>query len=202
MRHGVVVIVGSGKTGKSALAFAVAELWPARPRYLLELYRFDVAFEGFEAVSSVRSVPPGSVVVIEDAARLFAARGSASRDRLAGWLSLISHRDIVVVITVQSTAILDLDFFRTQRVVMLHKIVWDVDLLYERDQMRELQLAANLRLREAMGRMPAADPRAFTYASERDEVVLFDPPGWWIDGIHSHYLRDSSPPDPSKEAVF
>ena len=192
MRHGVVVFLGSGKTGKSATLFSVCEMFFSdRKKCLLETYDFDRSlFPGYAVYWDLENIPPGSVVVIEDAARIFSSRGSGSRADLDGWLSLISHRDIVVLISVQSTAILDLQFFRTQRVIFMHKRVWDTDLRFERPELQELQAAANLRLQEACARYPDMDPRIFTYCSDYDEVILVPLVSWWTDA-QSHYLRDA-----------
>lgn len=192
MRHGVILFLGSGKTGKSATLFSLCELFfPDRRHCLLETWEFDPRiFPGYDVVGDLEQIPPGSVVVIEDAARVFSSRGSASRTDLDGWLSIISHRDIVVLLSVQSTAILDLQFFRTQRVIIMHKRVWDTDLKFERPELQSLQLTANLRLAEAAVRYPSLDPRVFTYCSDTDEVLMMPLVPWWSDR-QSHYLRDS-----------
>ena len=192
MRHGVLLFLGSGKTGKSATLFSIVEMFfSGRKKCLLETWDFDRSlFPGYSVYWDLENIPPGSVVVIEDAARVFSSRGSASRVDLDGWLSLISHRDIIFLISVQSTAILDLQFFRTQRVIFFHKRVWDTDLRFERPELQELQATANLRLAEAAARYPELDPRIFTYCSDYDEVLLVPLVPWWTDA-QSHYLRDA-----------
>ncbi|MDO5853584.1 MAG: hypothetical protein Q4Q62_05995 [Thermoplasmata archaeon] len=188
----MLLFLGSGKTGKSATLFSTVELFfPDRKKCLLETWDFDRGlFPGYSVFWDLENIPPGSVVVIEDAARVFSSRGSASRTDLDGWLSLISHRDIVVLISVQSTAILDLQFFRTQRVVFMHKRVWDTDLKFERPELQSLQMTANLRLAEAAAIHPEMDPRVFTYCSDSDEVLVIPLVDWWTDA-QSHYLRDA-----------
>ncbi|MDR1404107.1 MAG: hypothetical protein LBJ20_00870 [Candidatus Methanoplasma sp.] len=195
MKHGVIIVVGSGKTGKSTLLFSLSDrFFSDRPRYILETYDFDNSlFPGYSVVKTVWDVPPGSLLVVEDVGRLFPARGSQKQAALSGWVSLISHKDIVVLLSVQSTAILDIDFFRTQRVILLHKLVWDVDLRFEREELRPLQVTANLRIRKAIASRPGYDQRSFSYCADNDEIVIMDPPAWWIHGIHSHYLRNSVP---------
>ena len=81
MPHGIIGISASGKMGKSALAFAIAEYVPnlrSRRRFLFETAQADLScFPGFELITDLDDVPPGSLVIIEDLGRIFGARGSA-----------------------------------------------------------------------------------------------------------------------------
>ena len=90
MPHGIIGISASGKMGKSALAFSIAELVPGlrdRPHYLFETAQADLScFPGFTLVTDLDDVPSGSLVIIEDLGRIFGARGSAQNQQLPRWL--------------------------------------------------------------------------------------------------------------------
>ena len=136
MPHGIIGISASGKMGKSALAFAIAEYVPnlrSRRRFLFETAQADLScFPGFELVTDLDDVPPGSLVIIEDLGRIFGARGSAQNQMLPRWLGVISHKGIVVIFTIQSLSDADISLFRSQNFIELHKIMWDEDLQFER----------------------------------------------------------------------
>ena len=195
MKHGVLIYLGSGKQGKSSALFSTVErFWPNEYKSLIETYKIDPGiFPGYHLTSNLASVPCDSVAVIEDAGRIFSARGSQNQTLLSRYLPTISHLDVKVLISVQSTSILDMDFFRTQRVLFMHKLVWDTDLKFERSELQELQVTANLRIREAMINNPGVDYRSFTYCSDYDEVLSLPLVPWWSDR-QSHFLREAIAP--------
>jgi hypothetical protein len=193
MKHGIIVVVGSGKTGKSTCVHAIVEKYYSdRKKVLLETWDFDrKIFSMYSVYYDIENVPPGSVVVIEDIGRLFPGRGSQSVTYLSGILSLLSQNDIIVIISVQSTGVMDKEFFRTQYVLMIHKLVWEFDIKYERVENQADQVFANIRIHEAMAMNPDVDQRSISYCSNFDEILIMDPPTYWKDGVHSHYLRGS-----------
>jgi hypothetical protein len=190
MRHGVVVFVGSGKMGKSSALHALAALcWPGRPKCLYDVPGADGSlFPGYATIDKVDDAPCGSVVVIEDVNRVFSSRGSKSNSTLQRWLGLISHKDVVVMISTQCLSSTDIEFMRSQDCVLVHKRMWPEDVAFERDEFRLVQTFANEFIRRASEAEPGVDPRAWCFFDRWNEVVALPLCPWWTHA-HATFLR-------------
>ena len=164
MPHGIIGISASGKMGKSALAFSIAELVPGlkdRPHYLFETAQADLScFPGFTLVTDLDDAPPGSLVIIEDLGRIFGARGSAQNQQ-----------------------------FRSQNFIELHKIMWDEDLQFERPEFRESATYANLMINRFAMEHPEIPRVAMVFSPRYSEVSAWPLVSWWSDEC-AHFLRD------------
>lgn len=193
MPHGIIGISASGKMGKSALAFSIAELVPGlrdRPHYLFETAQADLScFPGFTLVTDLDDVPSGSLVIIEDLGRIFGARGSAQNQQLPRWLGVISHKGIVVIFTIQSLSDADISLFRSQNFIELHKIMWDEDLQFERPEFRESATYANLMINRFAMEHPEIPRVAMVFSPRYSEVSAWPLVSWWSDEC-AHFLRD------------
>ena len=202
MRHGIIGICASGKMGKSALAHTIASMvFPNRVKYLYETAQVDLSmFPGYIRIDNVDDAEPGSVVLIEDLGRIFHSRGSGQDSSLPRWLGIISHKDIVVIFTIQNFSDADIALFRSQNFVELHKIMHDEDLGFERDEFREKQLTANLMIRRFALEHPDIPQAAMVFSPRYSEVTAWPLVSWWSDEC-AHFLRDAkvSKPKRSKE---
>lgn len=192
LRHGIIGICASGKMGKSALAHTIAALvFSDRVHYLYETAEVDLTmFPGYIRIDNVDDAEPGSVVVIEDLARLFHARGSGNDASLPKWLGIISHKDIVVIFTIQNFSEADIALFRSQNFIELHKIMHDEDLQFERDEFREKQLTANLMIRRFSLEHPDIPLASMVFSPRYSEVTAWPLVPWWTDEC-AHFLRDA-----------
>lgn len=191
MPHGIIGIVASGKQGKSALAFTIAELvYPDRPHYLFETADADLScFPGFSLVTEFDDIPPGSVVIIEDLGRIFHSRTSGHDSSLPRWLGIISHKSILVIFTIQNLSDADIALFRSQNFIHLHKMMYDEDLAFERAEFREDQIMANLMIRRFSNEHPDVPLKSLVYSPRHSEVTSWPLVGWWSDRC-AHFLRD------------
>ena len=191
MEHGIIIAVGSGKQGKScSLHSLIALCWPGRPVYMLDNLRFDVsAFPGYRLVDRTSLIPVGAVAVVEDVNRIFQSRGSSKRGDLQGWLSIISHKSIVVCITTQNLADTDIAFLRSQDAVILNKRMHDEDMAFERPEFRDSQAQANAWIAKACALHPRRDPRAWCFFPRFMECVSVPKVPWWTHR-NSHMFRD------------
>lgn len=192
MEHGVIPFLGSGKQGKSCALHTLADIcFPGRKKVLVELSDMDISmFRGYDKVSDLNDVPPGSVAVIEDVARTFNSRTSASKSLLQEFVGVISHKDIVIMLSVQSMADVDVAFLRSQNVMYCHKYMHPDDIGFERPELKSQQTFANLRIRQASEEHPEIDFRAFSYFPRFDEVVALPVVPWWNYEC-SHFLREA-----------
>lgn len=193
MPHGIIGIVASGKMGKSALAFTIADMVPGlrdRPHFLYETFAADLScFPGFTCITDLDDAVPGSVVIIEDLGRIFAARGSAQNSMLPRWLGIISHKSIVVIFTIQNLSDADISLFRSQNFIELHKLMWDEDIEFERSEFREAAMYANLMIRRYSGEHPEIPVRSMVFSPRYSEVSAWPLVPWWSDEC-AHFLRD------------
>ena len=191
MEHGIIIAVGSGKQGKScSLHSLIAMCWPERPKYMLDTLTYDVGiFPGYTLVSKTSDIPVNAIVVIEDVNRIFQSRGSSKRTDLQGWLSIISHKSIVVAITTQNLADTDIAFLRSQDAVIMCKYMHQEDLQFERPEFRPSQSSANYWIDIANRRFPDVDRRAWCYFPRFEDCVAIPKVDWW-SYRNSHMFRE------------
>ena len=191
MEHGIIIAVGSGKQGKScSLHSLIAMCWPERPKYMLDTLSYDVSiFPGYTLVSKTSDIPVNAIVVIEDVNRIFQSRGSSKRTDLQGWLSIISHKSIVVCITTQNLADTDIAFLRSQDAVVMCKYMHQEDLQFERPEFRPSQSSANYWIDIANRRFPEVERRAWCYFPRFEDCVAIPKVGWW-SYRNSHMFRE------------
>lgn len=199
LRHGIIGICASGKMGKSALAHTLAAMvYPDRVKYLYETAQVDLSmFPGYIRIDSVDDAEPGSVVLIEDLGRLFHARGSGQDASLPRWLGIISHKNIIVIFTIQNFSDADIALFRSQNFIELHKLMHDEDLQFERDEFREKQLTANLMIRRFSLENPEIPIASMVFSPRYSEVTAWPLVPWWSDEC-AHFLRDAKVSKPKK----
>jgi len=196
MRSGVIGIDGSGKQGKSSLAHAFAEQVPnfaRRQKFMLEEGEIDTSmFPGYKVIQSLWDVVPDSVLVIEDLTRWFGSRGSGKEYDLPRFMALISHKNVIVIFTVQNLMDADLVFFRLQNWLDLRKLMYDEDLKFERPELRASQVVANIKIKEYAIKHPECDIRSLVYSVRYSEVSSWPLATFWKNEC-AFYLKDYRP---------
>ena len=194
MRHGIIGICASGKQGKSALAHTIVNCVPnlaSRPHYLYETAEVDLRmFPGYILTHDVDDIPPEAVVLIEDLGRIFHSRGSGNSTEFPRWLGIISHKNIIVVFTIQNFSDADISLFRSQNFIELHKIMHDEDLSFEREEFRENQNVANIMIRRYALEHPDIPMASMVFSPRYSEVSAWPLVSWWTDEC-AHFLRDA-----------
>ena len=190
--HGVIIVIGSGKMGKSCTGHSLAALfWPDHPKYILDPEDINVAmFPGYVHVKDTNAIPPRSVIFIEDVNRVFSSRKSGNNNALQRWLSVISQKDYIVIISSQSFADTDMAWARSQNTIFIHKWMWPDDIQFERQEVQIQQVSAN----DAIVRLAAenhnTDFRSICYFARHGDTMTIVPVEWWKDGEHSHIFRE------------
>ena len=156
MDNGILICVGSGKQGKSCTLHSLVDIcFRDREKYLLDTSGVDISiFPNYGLAHTVDDIPVGAIAIIEDVNRVFHSRGSSKDPTLQKWLGVISHKSNVVCITSQSMASTDIEFLRSQDVVMLHKRMFTEDIEFERPEFRANQFVANEWIARAIERFP------------------------------------------------
>jgi len=192
--HGVIIVIGSGKMGKSCTAHSLAALfWPDHPKYLLDPEDIDASmFPGYIHVKDTDKIPPRSVIFIEDVNRVFSSRKSGNNNALQRWLSVVSQKDYIVIISSQSFADSDMAWARSQNTIFIHKWMWPDDIQFERQEVQIQQVSANDAIVKLALEKPNTDFRSICYFARHGDTMSVAPVNWWEDGKHSHIFREVS----------
>lgn len=202
-RHGVILLVGTGQQGKTVAANTLVNIPPLRDRdvalvnypekFVREHYptRYR-AVRWPEEISEIPKVIRHSrdVVVIDDAAWLTGARDSATRENrdIQKIVTVASHMELFIIVTIQSTSLLDIAMMQSQEVVMLHKQMDPVALTFEREEFRPQQVLANFAIAHAVRVNPGVHPKAWTWCSTTCEMLRLAPPPWWEPAMSKPYM--------------
>ncbi len=191
MDNGILICVGSGKQGKSCTLHSLVDIcFRDREKYLLDTSGVDISiFPNYGLAHTVDDIPVGAIAIIEDVNRVFHSRGSSKDPTLQKWLGVISHKSNVVCITTQSMASTDIEFLRSQDVVVLHKRMFEEDVEFERPERQRSQMFANERIARAIRSHPNVPEKAWTFLPKFNECVAIPPVPWW-SFANSHMLRE------------
>ena len=191
MRHGIVLIVGSGKTYKTGTYVQFYEHCPT-------LRRRRKSFVGMSDVShipaelnahpcaSMFDIAVGDNGIMDDLAIWF-----PSRDKNIGLqrvMGTISHQDKLIFGTCQNTSNVDLALFRDQRCIIIHKWMDPHGIVFERSDLQTYQNIANRKIKEASKRY-GLHPIFFSYIPDYSELLCMPAVPAWYDERHSHALR-------------
>jgi len=193
MDFGSVPFIGRGKSGKSLAMYSFLEACPEQRSRPKAFYRFPPeVFQKFPsdyqayAVNSFDEVLPGSIVILEDAARLFPSRSTKGLE-LQQIMGVASHNDLLILSTVQTLANVDQCLLRDQRVLLICKLFDWFGISFERDELKELEYEADIIIKDIAERY-GVDYHLISYCPEFSEALIAPPPGWYGYEI-SHALR-------------
>ena len=192
LSYGHIAIGGKGKSGKTMNAHSIImscpDLW-WRPKAFYGLPDVSIFPSNYQAYSVMEfdQVIPGSIVFLDDIARLFPSRDSSSLV-LQRFMGVISHKDILMISTVQSYKNADQCLFRDQTIVPLMKVFSPFGLEFERIEFLEYCNAANQLIPE-FEKVSGIDHHLLIFSPLIPEVLALDPPHWY-DKRHSHSLRN------------
>jgi len=200
MNHGVVPIVGSGKQFKSGTMYQLLSALPSLRNRKKAFFKFPAVRELFPSfmrgypVDNLWDVEPDSILVIEDANRVFPSRSSSKVADLQEFLGVISHKDILIFLTVQNTSNTDMAFFRDQDILFLHKRMSPVGIQYEREELQHHCSVGNIII-ENTAIKEGVNPLFVTYVPRFASTIILDEPPDWYGYAQSHALRDYDPRD-------
>ena len=194
MPHGVVAILGSGKTFKSGTLYTLLDSCPGLKSRPIAFYKFPnvkelFPFETQYSIEDFDDVEPDSICVVEDANRIFPSRSSSKFADIQEWMGIISHKDILLMLTLQNTSNVDLAFFRDQDVVLIHKKMHDVAVRNEREEFQLSCQMANILIDECSNAYNVPY-HYISYVPKFNHLMILDHPPVWHGYEQSHALRD------------
>jgi hypothetical protein len=194
MSYGSVPFVGRGKSGKSLSMYSFIEACPDQRSRPKAFYRFPAkVFTKFPSdygaynVNSFDEVEVGSLLILEDAARLFPSRNSQSTV-LQKVMGVASHKDILVISTVQTLANVDQCLLRDQRLLLICKLMDWLSIAFERPELTDFMYESDLVIKDISQRY-GYDHHLLAYCPEYSECLYTPPPDWYSYDV-SHALRD------------
>lgn len=202
-RHGVILLIGTGQQGKTVAANTLANLPPLASRTVaLVNYPADFVKTHYPAryravrwPDDISAIPKllrhsRDLVLIDDAAWLTSARDSSTRANrdIQKLITVSSHMELYIVVTIQSTSLLDISMMQSQDVIMLHKRMDPVALEFERPEFLARQALANSEILRARRASPKVPPKAWTWCSTTCELLRLAPPPWWEPIMSKPYM--------------
>ena len=195
VRHGVIIVIGTGQWGKTVSVHSLIHSG-AFPGRNVALVNYPPSFvkkhsypDNYRAVKWPEDLtelpwvirPSEDVVVLDDAIFLAGARDSTTRENKAmqKLMTIASHHELFIILTIQNSSLLDIGMMQSQDVYMLHKNMDTLSLQWERPEIINRQVVANSMLSRYMRDYPQVHPKAWTYSSTTHEMLSFPLPPWW-----------------------
>lgn len=195
--HGMIAAVGTGQHGKTATVHSLIDSGVfgnrnvAMVNYSPEFLAAHTFPDTYRAITWPEDLtdlldivePSKDVLVVDDAIFLVGARDSATKGNKAMQkvMTIISHQELFVVLTIQNTSLMDISMMQSQDVYMLHKFMDTTALALERDQSQINQIIANALLARYKAEYPQYHPKSWAYCSATHEMISFALPSWWQD---------------------
>lgn len=202
MKHGVIPIIGSGKTFKSGTLYSLLDACPSFADRPIAFFKFPDVDKLFPyanqyTVEDFDDIEPDSICVIEDANRVLPSRSSFKQSTLQEYIGMISHKDILIMLTIQNSASSDLALFRDQDIVRVYKLMSADAINFERPEWRIDVAFANHFTREKC--KLGYDRYYLSYLPKFASFIYLKPPDWY-EYKQSHALRNYKMKDKEVQA--
>lgn len=193
-RHGVIILLGTGQWGKtvSVHSLIASGVFQGRdvalvnyPPSFLTQYAYPPNYRAIKwgTLEDVPKIiqPSRDIVVFDDAIFFAGARDHATRENkdLQKLLTISSHHELIIIVTIQNTSLLDFALLQSQDVYLLHKKMDILALEFERPAIKTRQIIANSLLSRYMSEYRSVHPKAWTYCSTTHEMFTMTMPPWW-----------------------
>lgn len=189
--EGVICCVGTGRSGKTALSHLLAAS-SKKPVYALN---YPSELISAHCPRDWNSISQDEVFGLKDCVLLVddAALWASSRDFKSSWSkafiqfqTIISHKSITLIFSVQSMNLLDIGTLRSQRMAVLYKMSDVVNISYERDEFRKVAVTARVTIHNAQQKEPDKHPKSFVYDHAAKRV--------WSHPLAEHWFPVLSTP--------
>ena len=189
--EGVIVAVGSGRSGKTCLGHLLAS-YATKPVYLMGYPQnaIDACPDGWQTVTPENVFTLLDCVLIVDDAALWASSREFSSQWSKAWVqfqTIISHKRISIIFIVQSMNLLDIGILRSQRMVVLYKMSDLVNIMYEREEFRHVALSARHHISKRRETYKEIHPKAWVFDHSLSKVWNHPIPAHWNDELSTPY---------------
>ncbi len=188
---GCIVLVGSGRSGKTATAHHITQ-HTKKPIYALEypLSNFQYLPSNWFPISKEQVFNLKDCILFVDDSALFASSrnfNSAWSKKWVQFQTIISHKNITVIFIVQSTNLLDIGILRSQRMAILYKFSDNVNIMYEREEFKQIAILSNQIISKARSEHFNVHPKSWVYDLELKQIWNHNLPNYWNDKLSTPY---------------
>jgi len=190
--EGVVAVVGSGRSGKTAFAHLMLAN-ANRPVILLDYPEELVQRlcpEGWttcvpEEVFGLKDC----ILVVDDAALSMSSRDYSNDFQRAfiRFQTIISHKSMTVVYIVQNLQLLDIGILRSQRLGVLYKYSNENNIRFERDEYKSTAAMARHLIKIGRSENPLLHEKSFIYDDTSGRVWSHPMANHWCDELSKPY---------------
>lgn len=193
--HAVFIWIGTGQWGKTVgvNSFANEGIFWDRDIVMVN-YPYKFVRENYPAryrsekwPKDLKDIPKQirsskDFVIIDDAVFLAGARDHGTRENkeLQKLLTIASHHELFISVTIQNTSLLDFSVMQAQDVFMFHKKMDALSMEFERPMIKARQVVANIKIDQYAKAHPAIHPKAWTWCSTTNEMFTTKMPDWWM----------------------
>lgn len=192
---GVLVYWGTGRSGKTATLWSHLDDYVSRdrgiamfryPEHLIEPVRENMEIR---CVRRLVEIEVGEAVVFDDVALYLFSRnwGSKESKEFIEWLTVISHKDVLVMMSVQSLRLLDVLVFEPQELTLIQKHIDYEAIPLERAEYQIKALIGNLALQLVRESGYVGDMRGVSYCHRFGGTLENCLVPWWSDEYSKPY---------------
>lgn len=189
--EGVLVIVGTGRSGKTALGHLLATT-SNRPKYVINYPQSSIN----ACPNDWNSIEPEEVftlkdcILILDDAALFASSRNYNSPYQKAWVqfqTIISHKGITLIFIIQSTNLLDIGTLRSQRMAVLYKYSDETNIMYERDEFKTVAATSRIVISKLRKQFPQHHEKSWVYDHTIGKAWYHPLPLHWADILSTPY---------------
>jgi len=188
---GCIVLVGSGRSGKTSTAHHITQ-FTKKPIFALEYpaQNFQYLPKNWKSIQRDDVFNLKDCILFIDDSALFASSRNFNSNWSKKWIqfqTIISHKNITVIFIVQSTNLLDIGILRSQRMAVLYKYSDNVNIMYEREEFKEIAILSNQIISKARNQHFNIHPKSWVYDLELKQIWNHPLPIYWNDYLSTPY---------------
>ena len=189
--EGALVLVGTGRSGKTCLGHLLAD-YSSKPVVALAYPQSAIS----QCPDDWTSCPPEEVFKLKDCVLLVddAALFAGSRNFASSWSktwvqfqTIISHKGITLMFVIQSTNLLDIGTLRSQRMAVLYKYSDETNVMYERDEFKRVAMTTRQVISRLRDIKPQYHPKSWVYDLTLGKAWSHPMPHHWSDTLSTPY---------------
>lgn len=101
--------------------------------------------------------------------------------------TIISHKSITLVFVIQSTNLLDIGTLRSQRMAVLYKYSDATNILYEREEFKQIALLSNQIIHKNRISQPQHHPKSWVFDVSLSQTWNHPLPEYWTNNLSTPY---------------
>jgi GTPase SAR1 family protein len=188
---GAIVLIGTGRSGKTATAHHITQ-HTTKPIFALEYPQknFEYLPSNWSTIKKEEVFNLKDCIIFVDDSALFASSRNFNSKWSKKWIqfqTIISHKNITVIFIVQSTNLLDIGILRSQRMAILYKYSDSVNILYEREEFKQIATLSNQIIAKAKSQHFNVHPKSWVYDLELKQIWNHPLPHYWNDYLSTPY---------------